>query len=336
MTPAIAPTDRTPWETARHHVGQSAGHYESWFLRANHPTRREGFWIRYTIFAPDGRPADAIGELWAIHFDGEARRIVAGKAEVPIAHCRFSPTELDVAIEGATLASGRLRGAVMAPAAITWDLRYEGGGPPLLFLPESLYGARLPRAKAVTPRPLVRFSGTLAVEGRTIAVDDWLGSENHNWGSQHTDSYAWGQVAGFDGEPTAFLEVATAQVRLGPIWTPRMTLLALRLGDEEIRLNGLGTSLRARAHWEWFHWSFATGDRACRVHGSIRANPDDFVGLTYYDPPGGTHQCINSKIAACEITVERPGRPPQTLRTSGRAAFEILTDADDHGVRVVV
>ena len=44
------------------------GHYESWFLRANHPHKPQAFWIRYTLFVPaDDRPA--LGELWAIWFD---------------------------------------------------------------------------------------------------------------------------------------------------------------------------------------------------------------------------------------------------------------------------
>src|SRR5262249_44030132 len=51
---------------ARYRIGQRSGHYESYFLRANHPARPQGFWIRYTIFSPDQRPQDAIGELWAI------------------------------------------------------------------------------------------------------------------------------------------------------------------------------------------------------------------------------------------------------------------------------
>jgi hypothetical protein len=115
-----------------------------------------------------------------------------------------------------------------------------------------------------------------------------------------------------------------------------MTVVVLRLGDDELRLNALTTALRARARWRWFHWEFDAGDRDVRVRGHIRATPDDFVGLTYYDPPGGTHQCLNSKVAACEVVVERRGRPPLTLRTGARAAFEILTDERDHGVSLVV
>jgi hypothetical protein len=31
---------------------------------------------------------------------------------------------------------------------------------------------------------------------------------SHNWGSQHTDRYAWAQVCGFDSAPDVFLECA--------------------------------------------------------------------------------------------------------------------------------
>lgn len=50
----------------RYQPGQRAGHYESFFQRANHPTRPLAFWIRYTIFSPAGQPEAALGELWAI------------------------------------------------------------------------------------------------------------------------------------------------------------------------------------------------------------------------------------------------------------------------------
>ena len=54
-----------------HQPGQTTGHYESFFLRANHPSLPLAFWIRYTIFSPQGQPEKAIGELWAVYFDGE-------------------------------------------------------------------------------------------------------------------------------------------------------------------------------------------------------------------------------------------------------------------------
>lgn len=326
----------TDWHGVRY-LGQPGGHYESWFVRANHPSRRLAFWIRYTIFSPRGNPGAAIGELWAIVSDGETGRIRAAKSEIPIDRCRFAGQGLDVRVGDATLVPGVLKGAIDRPHRISWDLRYDGGGPPVLFLPESHYAARLPKAKAVTPRPFVRFRGHLEVDGETIEIDDWAGSENHNWGSKHTDTYAWGQVVGFDGAPDAFLELITARLKFGPVWTPPMTIVAMRIDGEDLRLNTIGQAFRARGRRDGFRWTFDSADRSggTRVAGTIEAPPQDFVGLTYHNPPGGDHLCLNSKIARCELTVERPGRAPLGLRTAGRAAFEILTDDRSTGVPIV-
>lgn len=323
------------WQGARYRADRREGHYESWFLRANHPSRREGFWIRYTIFSPEGRPEAALGELWAVHFDGESGRIRAGKAELPVSACDFDAQALGVRIGSATLAPGAARGAVALPAPLRWDLCYEGGAPPLLFLPPALYSAPFPKAKAVTPRPLVRFSGTLEVAGEIVRVDDWVGSENHNWGRKHTDTYAWGQVAGFDEAPDTFLEAITARLRVGPLWTPPLTLLVLREGEREYRLNALPGAFRAKGKWRYFEWHFDARRDGVRLSGCIRAQAADFIGLTYYNPPGGSHTCLNSKIAACELTLETPRRSPRHFRTESRAAFEILTDDTAHGVPVV-
>ena len=324
--------DLAYWQGARFRDGQHQGHYESWFLRANHPSRNEAFWIRYTIFSPRGRPQDAIGELWAIHFDGEARLIRAAKDEIPIVDCRFAPTGLDVNIGSATLRPGLLQGSAQRPHRITWNLAYRDGGAPLAFLQERLYEARLPKAKALSTRPNAVFSGSLEIDGKQVAVQDWVGSENHNWGSRHTDTYAWGQVAGFDDAPDAFLECATARLKAGPLWTPPLTIVGLRVDGRDYRLNSLAQSFRARGSWDYFDWHFDTEQDGVHIRGRIHASREDFVGLTYYNPPGGSHTCLNSKIAACELTLERPGMPTRTLATRHRAAFEILTDDVNHKV----
>jgi hypothetical protein len=294
------------------------------------------FWIRYTVFSPARRPDDAVGELWAVWFDGERGRHVGLRREVPIARCRFAADAFLVEVDDARLADGRLTGSIAGPGpALAWDLAFTGDAPPLFLLPARLYDAPLPRAKSLVPLPLARFTGTLRVGDETIAVHDWVGSQNHNWGSRHTDSYAWGQVAGFDGHPETFLEVATAQLRLGPVWTPRMTLLVLRHDGEEIALNGLGRSLRARGAFDYRTWRFASGQNDVRVEGRIEAPPSAFVGLRYANPPGGAKTCLNTKIAACEVRLTRGRAPAVVLRTAHRAAFEILTDATDHGVPIV-
>jgi hypothetical protein len=319
------------WQGARYH-GQPKGHYESWFLRGNHPTRNEAFWIRYTIFSPRDRPQAAIGELWVIYSNGETKQIRVAKQEIPIARCQFADHGLNVRIGEATLASGELRGEASAPHRIRWQLSYRGGGAPMLLLPKYLYAAPLPKSKALSTRPHVIFSGTLEVDGEVIEISDWVGSENHNWGSKHNDSYAWGQVVGFDNDPEAFLECATAKLKFGPLWTPPLTVVCLRTEGQDFRWNSLVQSVAAKGVWKFFDWTFDSEQHGLRISGRFSATNQDFVGLTYYNPPGGSHTCLNSKIASCEITLQRPGQPPRTLHTKYRAAFEILTDETNHGI----
>jgi hypothetical protein len=313
------------WNGARFDPDSKKGHYESWFLRANHPTKKLAFWIRYTIFA--ARDGTAEGELWAIVFDGDAERVTAVKEEHPLAVCSFAKRGLDVAIAAARLDESSLDGHARRGAhSIAWSLRYQGGQAPLLLLPERMYDGVFPRAKALVPQPNARFEGTIEVDGTTLPIDGWLGSQNHNWGSRHTDEYAWGQVCGFDEAPDAFLELSTARLALGPVLGPRTTVLVLRVDGEELRLNALHRALRARAFCAPFFWEVETRDRDVRVRATIGAPRSSFVALPYRNPPGGTKTCLNSKLARCTLEIERNGHV-RRLTTSTRAAFELLGDA---------
>jgi hypothetical protein len=320
---------RAGWNGSRFRPGRRAGHYESWFLRANDATGRRALWIRYTIFSPRGRPEDAVGELWAIAFDRVGPHIVAVKETLPWSACRADPSRLAVQLGAATLDHQALRGAAASHGhRIEWDLRYGGGGPPVLLLPPRLYGAPLPRAKALVGEPLARFEGTLAIDGEPLVIEGWIGSQSHNWGSRHTDRYAWGQVAGFDEDPAAFLECSTARLRVGPLWTPWLSPVVLRLGRETLAWNALPRAVRARGSYSTarapIEWSIETAGPAGDLALRLWAMPEWFVALRYGNPPGGDKRCLNSKLAHCELTLRRAGRAV-TLR-SQRAAFEILED----------
>ena len=301
--------------------GTGAGHYESWFQRANHPSRPLAFWIRYTVFIPadGGRPA--LGELWVILFEGQ--QITARKLEVPLADCSFSRSALDVRIGDATLDQQHCEGSF---EDVAWSLRYDSPTPPILMLPAGLYDGGFPKAKLLVGSPLARYTGTLTVGDRTIEVDGWVGSQNHNWGSRHTDRYAWGQVAGFDDAPEVFFEAATAWLRFGPLWTPPLTIASVRIGDRTIQRVGMLQAVRANASVEGFRWTLQTGGRNGTIEAAFEASAGDFVALRYLNPPGGHKACLNSKLARCQLWVEVPGVETLQARTEHRAAFELLQD----------
>lgn len=318
----------------RYQPESHAGHYESFFVRANHPTRPLAFWIRYTIFSPIHHPEQAVGELWAIAFDGETGRHVAVKRELPYAECAFGSSGLSARVGEARLEAGSLAGeAESGGHTIRWEMTYTGDTAPLLLLPLAAYARPQPKAKSLVALPLAVFSGTLTVDGSPIEIVHWMGSQNHNWGERHTDHYAWGQVAGFSDAPETFLEVVTARRRLGPLWSPFVTLLVVRHKGEEIALNSLSPLHRARGSFKPFTWSFRGETEQARVAGEITAPVEAFVGLTYHNPPGGDKYCLNTKLATCALTIEqRAGsgwRKPERLVAPQRAAFEILTDHPD-------
>jgi hypothetical protein len=333
---AASDATRDAWNACRFVRGTSAGHYESWFQRANHPERPLAFWIRYTVFSPRSQPQAAVGELWALCFDSETQRVVAVKQVVPIADCTFSDRSLDVQIGRASLRDGRLQGEASSGAhTLQWALDWTGSDAPLLLLPKALYGGRFPKAKALVGTPNASFSGEIVVDGDRWTIDSWQGSQNHNWGSQHTDSYAWGQVAGFDGAPDVFLECSTARLRVAGLWTPPLSVIVVRIGEREFALNGLRQALRARGRVDVLELQLDSQPPDKRITAEFSAPRSAFAGLRYDNPPGGAKTCLNSKLAECRLTVAPTGERSRSFVTRRRAAFEILTDRTDHGVAML-
>jgi len=314
--------DQVNW--TQYEPGRQRGHYESFYLRANDPDRPLAFWLRYTIFSPAGRPGDAVGELWAVVFDGDSGKHATAKVEVPYRDCLFASGAFVVRVGDASLDGAALRGSA---GDISWDLRYEGAEEPLYLLPERLYHGGFPKAKSLVALPLARFTGHVEAAGERVAVNGWVGSQNHNWGGRHTDSYAFGQVAGFDNARESFLEVATARNRVGPVRTPNLTLLVLRHHGREYALTSLRRAARAKVQRAATSWTFTTSDDHVLVEGHIEAPEAAFVVLEYPNPPGGIKYCLNTKLAACELAITDRHTGAREVLTSARGAlFETLGD----------
>lgn len=259
-------------------------------------------------------------------FDKEIGQIVSVKKEVDYAKCSFSKYGLDVQIaDQAFLKPGQSGGGIkQSQESIEWDLSYSTNEKPLKLLPNNLYKYKSPKAKALVASPLATFNGSITVNSKQYKIDQWVGSDNHNWGSKHTDEYAWGQVAGFDNDQSAFLECATARIKIGPFKTPWITTLVLRYNGKEIAINSIWQGIKAKSSYNFYEWHFESKKNNVLIKGVIRADKQDFVRLKYYNPPGGNSICHNSKIASCKIIVKEQGQPEQVLITKHRAAFEIL------------
>jgi hypothetical protein len=336
---------------SRYRRGQKDGHYESYFIRANHSEKPQAFWIRFTLFQPESKPEETLGELWAILFDQKSikstgARYIVFKREVPLANCLFSIDSFNVKIATSVLENKRSRGSIENNGnSISWDLTFvkmkdSVNCDPLFLLPIRLYTGTFPKAKSVVSLPFAKFNGAIELNGKKISIKNWVGSQNHNWGLKHTDHYAWGQVCGFDNQPDSFFEIITARLKFGPFWTPFMTLLVFRHKGREIRLNKINQGLRAHGNFNYFEWNFHSENEYIKIEGRIKGHQRDFAGLQYYDPPGGSKDCLNSKIAFCEVNVTYKDEGKiiisETLFTYHRAAFEILTSDKNHGIEIKI
>src|SRR5215218_4616971 len=155
------------------------GHYESFYLRAAHPTRPRGVWIRYTVTVPPG--GDPVGQLWFTYFDRErsprAVRVDSGRPS--------SDGGQGIRLGDATFGEATATGSA---GSTSWRLRWTSAEAPLMHLPRDwMYTARLPRTKPLSLRPTAVFRGALEVDGESISLDGWPGMVGHNWGEEHAE-----------------------------------------------------------------------------------------------------------------------------------------------------
>jgi|GEM_PF-402728 len=321
----------TPYPGSQYPDKMGQGHYESWFIRANHPRKPQALWIRYTQFIPAaGNKEQANGELWAIWFDKESSQPpVTGYQAFPLADCSFDKQGINIYLAKNRLTEDALTGDIQQNGrTLNWDLKISRQGGPLLLLPESMYSKGFPKAKSLVLDTHCRFTGILTIDGEDHNLENWRGSLNHNWGKQHTDEYAWGQVAGFDDNEEVFLECATARIKLGPVMSPAFSPVVLKIGHETLRFNQLTTSLWNKGRYsmaDTFEWEIQAKNHRARISIQFKGNAGQFATLKYRNPPGGLQTCLNSKIASCTLLLDDQQLGQREFISTHGAAFEILT-----------
>lgn len=326
---------------------RGGAHVESWFFKANEPGGRRALWVRNTVFA---RPPSAdkrhgvvppMAEAWAIAFDRE-RGHVATKTSVPLDKARFAKGSLDVEVDGCELSLGRARGELATGSRkIAWDLAVGAErAAPIVHLPRvSLYAARFPASKIVSPLSSCLTSGSVTVDrGEGGAPEPWPVSEwpamiGHNWGRSHPRLYAWVHCNTWDDAEDFTFEAISARVRMGPVLSPMGTAVFVRRAGASWDLNARELLGDNRGQISMRSWEVTAKGQGLEVRAELSAETDDFVGLHYPNPSGAMTYCLNTKLARARVELRFPGRPP-VVATSRAAALEIGTRDRQHGVRM--
>jgi hypothetical protein len=309
-------------------VDAGAGHYESFYMRAAHPSEPLGIWIRYTVHKRPGE--DPKGSLWFTLFDGNADAPLATKLTVPGPQ---AGGEAFIEIDESTFGEGFVKGSAND---VSWHLTYDGVEPPLLHLPrEWMYRAKVPRTKTLSPHPAALFSGTATVAGRVIELDRWPGMVGHNWGAEHAERWVWMHGIGFEGKGTdTWIDAAAGRIKLGPVTSPWIGNGAISIDGQRYALGGLERMRSTKVSEHTDHCDFLLPGDGIEVRGRVGSDRKNFVGWVYADPAGPEHNTINCSIADMELTVSRDGEADQVLRTHAGASYELGMRETDHGMPI--
>src|SRR5690349_8394357 len=294
-------------------VPHDAGHYESFYLRAAHPSQPLGIWIRYTVHKRPG--SEPTGSLWFTLFDGDADGPEAVKVTEPGPRL---PNGDFIEIAGATFGPATVAGRA---GDASWDPRYTGAADPLFHLPRDwMYTAKIPRTKTLSPAPAALYSGTVTVGERTIELDSWPGMVGHNWGAEHAERWVWMHGIGFEGkQEDTWIDAAIGRIKVGPLKTPWMGNGGISIDGVCYRLGGIEKTRGIKVNERPSRCDFVIPGEGISVRGRVESDPKNFVGWVYADPEGPEHNTVNCSIADMELTVSRESEPDLVLNTRSGA-----------------
>ena len=309
-------------------VAQKRGHYESFYLRACHPSKELGVWIRHTVHKRPGHPPNA--SVWFTLWDPEphASKVTVDDLSVPaggwirVADSLFAPDR--------AVGSARTEQCDAA-----WNLSFVPEAMPLRHLPADwMYKAPVPRTKTESPAPAAVFRGEVIVDGRSIPVDGWPGAIGHNWGAEHAERWVWLHGIAFDDAERDWIDAAIGRVKVGPATTPWIGNGALFVDGRLHRLGGLGAVRGTEVRESPERCEFVLPGDGVRVSGEVGADRSRLVGWVYADPGGGEHNTVNCSVASMRLRVERDGEPALELHTASNAVYELGMRETPEGVEV--
>lgn len=300
-------------------AARAKGLYESFYLKAGHPTQPAAVWIRYTVHKRPGAAPSAA--TWLTYFDARLPAPFAAKTTVPSPR----PSSSDyLHIGDSSFGPRRARGGA---GEATWDLELGPSSEPLEHLPRRwMYRAPLPRTKLVSLAPETTISGTLQLPGNSVTVDGWPGMIGHNWGAEHAERWIW--LHAIFG-PQTWFDVALGRIRIGGRTTPWVANGMISLEGRRHRVGGVGKTRATRVEESVTRCSFELPGEM-PVRGWVERPVGQTVAWPYADPSGPQHHSLNCSIAAMELT--GGGR---SLATEHGAVYELGVRETDHGIAVL-
>jgi hypothetical protein len=324
--------------------GESAGHYEVWFLTLNERASQRGFWFRYAIETPqlgseDARPR---AELWASFFDRAEPEMNFGLIrECPIDTFTADRNRFAVRLDEASLSSTRASGRVASQGhSIFWDLHFTANPSTYHHVSPRIYSLIRPSSFICSPNLDTRFSGIVRVDGREFVLANEPGCQSHLWGSKHVDDWVWVHSNAFEKhEESVFEGLAARPRRSGRLLPPLQSLFLRHRGEDHHFVR-----LRFAEQWQRSlgtgYWKFSARNTRMYLEGTAQCRMRDMLQARYVDPDGEPLYCLNSEVANLKIRIFKRlrgihWRHCETINAHATAHLEHASRSLDDQVRLI-
>ncbi len=317
------------------------GHYEVYYLTFNHLKSESGFWIRYTMTAPDADKGDAYAQIWFSYFNRrDPEKNFALKKKYPIDQLNAKENPFSLSVGENSLRNGHAVGSIAGNGhSAAWDITFTPSAGVYYMLPKFMYKTELADTLALVPHLDVKFSGSINVDGDTLSFDGDPGCQTHLWGSEHAQRWAWAHCNAFEEDDSAVIECLSAQVKRLGIMIPPMNMFFIRAGGRDYLLTELNKLIFTKSEFDCGDWTFSSTDGNTKFKGKFSCRMDDLVEAEYFDPNGHKAYCRNTEVG--DLTLEiysrssilAPWRLDKTLSARGTAHMEFASRARDPRVK---
>jgi hypothetical protein len=336
--------------------GKQPGFYEVYFVEAQDPECASGLWVRYTLRSPtsgvDPGRSGPVAEVWAMFFDRrDPTRNTALKQTIPFSDANVERARLFFSVAGCQLTHSGCRGQIERDGKrIAWDLSWEERTTLVHYPFGAMYTGAFPKTKYLSPHFDLRARGFYEANGHRFALQGAPGQQSHIWGTKHAHRWIWAHANTFKEDRDAVFEGLTAQIKLGPISTPQLTLFALRYKGVEYVFNKPRDLLRVNesrldsnhlpsSYYPVSRWIVGGGNEQIRFRGELWSDLSHYIGARYTDPDGSGLVCSHSKVANAHLEILVPDggswRVADKLTSEG-AALEFVGREPDPRVSILV
>lgn len=277
-------------------------YYEIWYLTLNHLPSETGYWIRYTLHAPQQGAGDACLEVWFTFFDRRRPESNFGLAQrFPIDCLEAEAEPFRLSIGDNSLENGACRGALDgAGHSARWDLRFSPCERPFLHFPESLYTGGQVESAMLAPHLSTRFTGTIEAGGRRFELAGDPGEQSKTWGRRHPPHWLWAHCNHFAEDPEAVMELVCAP-QMNPGEPPPAHIVCLKCHGRQFHLMSLVDGSRSASDAAPGHWRLQAESGNFRLDAAINCRPDDLIEARYTDPNGAASYCVHTEVADAEL-----------------------------------